>query len=103
MAIASDGRRFGRSVDAVIGAHELTRTYGEGEAAVHALRGVSLEIERHRLTAVMGPSGSGKSTLMHILAGLDRPDAGSVAIDGTEITSLGDDAQIGRASCRERV
>jgi putative ABC transport system ATP-binding protein len=80
------------SVDAVIGANEVTRTYGEGEAAVHALRGVSLEIERHRLTAVMGPSGSGKSTLMHILAGLDRPDSGTVTIDGTEITALDDDA-----------
>src|SRR5919109_3514682 len=83
---------FERSVDAVIGANEVTRTYGEGEAAVHALRGVSLEIERHRLTAVMGPSGSGKSTLMHILAGLDRPDGGSVSIDGTEITALDDNA-----------
>jgi putative ABC transport system ATP-binding protein len=79
-------------LDAVIAANELTRTYGEGEAAVHALRGVSVEIERHRLTAVMGPSGSGKSTLMHILAGLDRPDSGSVRIDGTEITALDDDA-----------
>jgi putative ABC transport system ATP-binding protein len=76
----------------VIQAAELTRTYGEGEVAVHALRGVSLEIERHRLTAVMGPSGSGKSTLMHILAGLDRPDGGTVAIDGTEITALDDNA-----------
>jgi putative ABC transport system ATP-binding protein len=85
-------RSFEGSVDAVIGANEVTRTYGEGEAAVHALRGVSLEIERHRLTAVMGPSGSGKSTLMHILAGLDRPDSGTVTIDGTEITALGDDA-----------
>jgi putative ABC transport system ATP-binding protein len=54
-----------------------TLAYGWGQAAVHALRGVSLEIERHRLTAVMGPSGSGKSTLMHILAGLDRPDSGT--------------------------
>jgi putative ABC transport system ATP-binding protein len=78
--------------DAVIKAVALTRTYGEGEAAVHALRGVSLEVERHRLTAVMGPSGSGKSTLMHILAGLDRPDNGTVTIDGTEITTLDDDA-----------
>jgi putative ABC transport system ATP-binding protein len=83
---------FEDSVDAVIGANEVTRTYGDGEAAVHALRGASLEIERHRLTAVMGPSGSGKSTLMHILAGLDRPDSGTVTIDGTEITALGDDA-----------
>src|SRR5919112_411551 len=94
MTIASElpGQSLDRSGEAVIEAAEVTRTYGEGEAAVHALRGVSLEIERHRLTAVMGPSGSGKSTLMHILAGLDRPDSGTVSIDGTEITALNDDA-----------
>jgi putative ABC transport system ATP-binding protein len=89
---AAPGRRFQRSDEAVITATEISRTYGEGEAAVHALRGVSLDIARHRLTAVMGPSGSGKSTLMHILAGLDQPDTGTVTIDGTEITTLGDDA-----------
>ena len=89
---AAPARKFQTSGEAVIQAAEVTRTYGEGEAAVHALRGVSLEIERHRLTAVMGPSGSGKSTLMHILAGLDRPDSGTVSIDGTEITALDDDA-----------
>jgi putative ABC transport system ATP-binding protein len=77
---------------AVIEARGVVRTYGEGEAAVHALRGVTLDVERHKLTAVMGPSGSGKSTLMHILAGLDRPDGGTVSIDGTDITALGDDA-----------
>jgi putative ABC transport system ATP-binding protein len=88
---AAPDRRLQRSGESVIDAAEVTRTYGEGETAVHALRGVSLEIERHRLTAVMGPSGSGKSTLMHILAGLDRPDSGTVSIDGTEITSLDDD------------
>jgi len=86
-----DHSSFQGGVDAVIGASEVRRSYGEGEAAVHALRGVSLGIERHRLTAVMGPSGSGKSTLMHILAGLDRPDSGTVTIDGTDITALGDD------------
>ena len=89
---AAPDRPFESSADAVIRAAEVTRTYGEGEAAVHALRGVSLEIERHRLTAVMGPSGSGKSTLTHILAGLDRPDSGTVSIDVTEITALDDDA-----------
>jgi putative ABC transport system ATP-binding protein len=92
IAPATHDRSFEERVDAVIAASEVTRTYGEGEAAVHALSGVSLEIERHRLTAVMGPSGSGKSTLMHILAGLDRPDTGTVTIDGTDITALGDDA-----------
>jgi putative ABC transport system ATP-binding protein len=75
---------------AVVAASEVTRRYGEGDTAVEALRGVSLEVERGKLTAVMGPSGSGKSTLMHILAGLDKPTSGSVSIDGTEITSLGD-------------
>jgi putative ABC transport system ATP-binding protein len=71
-------------------ASSVTRRYGAGETAVDALRGVSLAIERGKLTAVMGPSGSGKSTLMHILAGLDRPTAGRVSIAGTEITDLND-------------
>ena len=71
---------------AVVVAHDVTRRYGEGDTAVHALRGVSLDIGAGKLTAVMGPSGSGKSTLMHILAGLDKPTSGTVAIAGTEIT-----------------
>jgi putative ABC transport system ATP-binding protein len=75
---------------AVVSGHEVTRRYGEGETAVDALRGVSLDLAREHLTAVMGPSGSGKSTLMHILAGLDRPTTGRVSIDGTEITELDD-------------
>src|SRR5213593_3154660 len=74
----------------VVSALELTRRYGAGETAVDALRGVSVEIAAGELTAVMGPSGSGKSTLMHILAGLDKPTAGSVEIAGEEITSMGD-------------
>ena len=74
----------------VVAASELTRRYGAGETAVDALRGVSLEIPRGHLTAVMGPSGSGKSTLMHILAGLDKPSAGTVEIDGVELTKLKD-------------
>jgi putative ABC transport system ATP-binding protein len=71
-------------------ATDVVRVYGEGDTAVRALRGVSVEVEAGRLTAVMGPSGSGKSTLMHILAGLDKPTEGSVRIAGTEITALGD-------------
>ncbi|WP_405067741.1 ABC transporter ATP-binding protein [Kribbella sp. NBC_01510] len=79
-------------VTEVVDATDLVRVYGEGDTAVHALRGVGVQIEPGQLTAVMGPSGSGKSTLMHILAGLDRPTSGSVKIDGIEITTLGDDA-----------
>src|SRR5437016_13692301 len=78
--------------DVVVAAHDLTRRYGEGETAVEALRGVSLDVRAGQLVAVMGPSGSGKSTLMHILAGLDKPTRGTVEIAGTEITSLGDSA-----------
>jgi putative ABC transport system ATP-binding protein len=74
----------------VVQAKEITRVYGEGETAVHALNGCSVDVRNGELTAVMGPSGSGKSTLMHILAGLDQPTSGSVSIAGTEITKLGD-------------
>src|SRR5437899_1915979 len=76
--------------DVVVAAHDLTRRYGEGETAVDALRGVSLDVRAGELVAVMGPSGSGKSTLMHILAGLDTPTSGTVEIAGTEITGLND-------------
>ncbi|MGZ4352426.1 MAG: ABC transporter ATP-binding protein [Gaiellaceae bacterium] len=74
----------------IVSAREITRRYGSGDAAVDALRGVTLDVAAGALTAVMGPSGSGKSTLMHILAGLDKPTSGEVVIDGTEITTLGD-------------
>ena len=80
------GREDGTAVEA----RAITRVYGEGETAVHALRGVDLDIETARLTAVMGPSGSGKSTLMHILAGLDQPTSGTVSLAGTAITGLND-------------
>jgi len=74
----------------VVSAQDLTRRYGAEETAVHALRGVSVDVTRGALTAVMGPSGSGKSTLMHILAGLDRPTAGDVRIADIEIGRLND-------------
>jgi putative ABC transport system ATP-binding protein len=73
-----------------VAARELSRRYGEGDAAVDALRGVDLTVDRAKLTAVMGPSGSGKSTLMHLLAGLDQPSGGEVFIEGTNVTSLND-------------
>jgi putative ABC transport system ATP-binding protein len=74
----------------VVVAADLSRVFGEGDTAVAALRGVSVDIPVGRMTAVMGPSGSGKSSLMHILAGLDKPTSGSVYIAGTEITTLAD-------------
>src|SRR5215831_11015505 len=78
------------STEPVVSARDLTRRYGEGDTAVDALRGVSLEVRKGELLAVMGPSGSGKSTLMHILAGLDRPTSGEVTIAGTELSGLND-------------
>jgi putative ABC transport system ATP-binding protein len=75
---------------AIVSARAVTRRYGSGDAAVDALRGIDLDVEQGKLTAVMGPSGSGKSTLMHILAGLDKPTSGTVEIAGEEITSMGD-------------
>jgi putative ABC transport system ATP-binding protein len=77
--------------DTVVSATDVVRQYGRGDTAVTALREVSVDVARGRLTAVMGPSGSGKSTLMHILAGLDKPTSGSVTVEGTEITTMGDD------------
>jgi putative ABC transport system ATP-binding protein len=74
----------------IVSARDVHRRYGEGDAAVDALAGVTVSFERGRFSAIMGPSGSGKSTLMHILAGLDRPTAGTVELDGTEITRLDD-------------
>jgi len=83
---------LGNSGGAVVSAREVTRVYGEGETAVHALRGVTLDVERGKLTAIMGPSGSGKSTLMHILAALDRPTGGTVTLAGTQLGALSDTA-----------
>jgi putative ABC transport system ATP-binding protein len=75
---------------AVVSAADVTRRYGEGEAAVDALRGVSLAVQAGELVAVMGPSGSGKSTLMHLLAALDTPTGGTITIAGEDVGTLAD-------------
>ena len=75
---------------AALSARAVCRVFGEGEAQVHALRGVTLDVPAGQFTAVMGPSGSGKSTLMHLLAGLDRPTDGTVHIGGEDIGTMSD-------------
>src|SRR5271165_7312250 len=85
-ALSQDGNRK------LVEAQDLRRRYGEGEAAVDALAGVTVDFPAGRYAAIMGPSGSGKSTLMHILAGLDRPTSGCVRIAGVELTGLDDRA-----------
>lgn len=75
----------------VLETKNLKKVYGSGEAAVHALRGVSLKVEKGEFVAVVGTSGSGKSTLLHMLGGLDRPDSGEVYVDGKQIFSLKDE------------
>ncbi len=76
----------------ILQAQNLKKIYGSGENAVHALDGVSLTVEKGEFAAIVGTSGSGKSTLLHMLGGLDRPDSGTVMVDGKDIFSLKDEA-----------
>lgn len=76
----------------VVALHDLHRTYASGGNAVHALRGVSLTIQRGEFVAIMGASGSGKSTLMNLLGCLDRPSRGTYQLDGVDISALDADA-----------
>ena len=78
-------------MDKVISVRELTKTYQLGEHQVHALRSISLDVQRGEFVAVIGPSGSGKSTLMHILGCLDQPTSGQYLLDGRDVSHLSDD------------
>jgi putative ABC transport system ATP-binding protein len=80
----------GTTNEPVVAGRGLEKRYGDGPAAVDALRGVTIELPRHSFTAIMGPSGSGKSTLMHLLAGLDRPTSGEVWLGATKLSGLDD-------------
>src|SRR4051794_35399305 len=77
---------------AALTARGLTRTFGRGDSAVHAVAGLDLDLAAGSFTAVIGPSGSGKSTLLHLLAGLDRPDGGSVRLGDADLNTLDEDA-----------
>ena len=80
------------STPLAVEARGLSRVYGSGPDAVHALRDVDLSIAAGEFVAIMGPSGSGKSTLLHLVGGLDRPDAGEVLIEGETLAELNDEA-----------
>ena len=75
---------------AIVETRQVTKIYGEGDIAVHALRGVDLTMNQGEFVAMAGPSGSGKSTLLNLIGALDRPTSGSVAVDGTDLGALSD-------------
>ena len=75
----------------ILQTENLTKIYGDGENAVHSLRGINLTVEKGEFTAIVGTSGSGKSTLLHMLGGLDRPTTGKVMVDGKDIFSLSEE------------
>jgi putative ABC transport system ATP-binding protein len=90
MTHTSEGSTDGGPASPAAHAVDLRKTYGTGQAAVHALAGIDVTFERGRFTAVMGPSGSGKSTLMHCMAGLDRPTSGQTFVAGQDVGRLDD-------------
>ncbi|MFF9327325.1 ABC transporter ATP-binding protein [Streptomyces sp. NPDC014776] len=87
--------------ETMVRVEDVHKSYGEGAAAVHALRGVSFEIPRGELVALKGRSGSGKTTLLNIVGGLDAPDRGQVTVDGRELSGLGEEGLL--ALRRDRI
>jgi putative ABC transport system ATP-binding protein len=92
--VGSAGQALGDDREPVIRTEDLTRTFGHGGAAVHALRGVSITVRRGELIAICGRSGSGKTTLLNLLAGLDRPTSGRAWVAGQEVTAMNRDEQL---------
>ncbi|WP_406455704.1 ABC transporter ATP-binding protein [Streptomyces sp. NBC_00876] len=91
-AATSTGGESGTAVaeSPMVRIEDLRRSYGTGAGAVHALRGVSFEVPRGELVALKGRSGSGKTTLLNLVGGLDSPDSGRITVDGTELSTLGE-------------
>lgn len=81
-------------MNTVIDAHQISKIYNPETIPVHAVNNVHLHLEKGEFTALVGPSGSGKTTLLNLIGGLDRPDAGTIAINGQDITSMSDRALI---------
>jgi putative ABC transport system ATP-binding protein len=79
------------SAEPIVAVRGVHRTFGDGPTAVHALRDVSFDVAAGTMVALVGRSGSGKTTLLNVVGGLDRPDAGTVVVDGTEVTALDED------------
>ena len=90
VALTDTAQETQRPASPAAHAVELRKTYGTGQATVHALAGIDVTFARGRFTAVMGPSGSGKSTLMHCMAGLDRPTSGQSYVGDIDIGALDD-------------
>ncbi|MGW5328667.1 ABC transporter ATP-binding protein [Streptomyces sp. NPDC004014] len=87
--------------ETMVRVEDVHKSYGRGAAAVHALRGVSLEVPRGELVALRGRSGSGKTTLLNIVGGLDTPDRGRVEVDGRDLAGLGENGLL--ALRRDRI
>jgi putative ABC transport system ATP-binding protein len=98
--VASESNSPSTASDSIIQAHNVNKTYYIGELPVAALRDVSIEIKPREFVAIMGPSGSGKSTFMNLIGCLDRPDSGSILLDGEELASLDRDARAHIRNCK---